>query len=202
MTIEEKYDRVTEVLSPFSGLKSLDAEILKNAGCRGKVVHILCNCLLKNLGIFDLEELVRSYTRNDEHFEKEKSLIENFLKSFEIWFEDKNDFITPSRFYDNDLMITGECDFIYLSEEGLKLVDLKTPIKESPTWSLQGSAYSYMAKQAKFNIQGIEFVQLSRTGKKPKIYQYEENFSLFKSYLDVYRDCYKNKKEEDVLGYL
>jgi len=202
MISDGKHDRVTEVLSPFSGLKSIDSEVLKNAASRGKVVHILCNSLLLNLGIFDLEELVRTYSRNEEHFEKEKSLVENFVTSFEIWIESKKDFITPSRFYDDEFMITGECDFIYPSEKGLMLVDLKTPVTESPTWSLQGSAYSYMGKKASYPIKGIEFVKLSRTGKKPKIYQYEENFPLFRSYLEVYRNSFKNEKLEDVMAYL
>jgi hypothetical protein len=197
------YTRVTEVLYPFSGLKDIDPEVLKNAADRGTAVHKICDSLVLKLGKFDLEDLVKEYCRNHEHFEKEKKLVEKFVESFEKWYEGKNFLKKPDRFFNDEHMITGECDLIYKDDYNrVVLVDLKTPASESKSWLLQGSAYSYMAKKENHNIDIIEFIQLSRTGAKPKCYRYKEQFELFKSHLDSYRYSFKNSVKEDLMDYL
>lgn len=207
------YTRVTEVLYPFTGLSKIDPEVLENAASRGTIVHKLCDCLAFRIGIFpgDIDELVKTYTiksdrssdENEIHFQKEKKLVENFIKSFEKWYIDKDFIDKPARFYEDKLMITGECDLIYKDEKGhLILVDLKTPSSESKSWLLQGSAYSYMAKKIGYDIQAIEFLQISRIGSKPKIFKYEENFDLFRSHLNAYRYSFKDCFIENNLDYL
>jgi len=199
------YDRVTEILSPFSGLSQIDPDVVRNAGNRGSVVHKIAESLvyhpfdLSRPGKFDMNDLIRAYAPTDKHFAKEIALVKPMVESFEAWLKiiecmDDESFTVrkflpkPDRFYDNELMITGECDFIYEDHMGrLVLADLKTPTSESSSWMLQGSAYSWLAKKAGYEIDIIEFVQLSRKGSSPKIYHYKEDFELFRSHLNVYR---------------
>lgn len=175
------YDRVSQVLYPFSGLTKIDPSILKNAADRGTRVHELCDSLMSNFGIFEMEPDLSGY-----------------IESFKKYFNDKNFIDKPPRFYCDEHKITGECDALYKTEDGLVLVDLKTPVRESKTWRLQGSAYSYLAKKAGYSVSRIEFVRLCKKGKEPEIFIYEENFPKFLQYLQVYRECFKNQNEIDV----
>jgi len=178
------YTRVTEVLFPLSGLKSIDATILKNAAERGRKVHVICDAIIENLGTGPIEEYIQPY-----------------IDSFNEWIP--KDFIEkPKRFFCDEYKITGECDAIYKDSDGLVLVDFKTPVNESKTWKLQGSAYSYLAKKVGYNIKRIEFIKLSKTGAKPKVYVYEEDFGMFLKCLEVFKYFFKNSKDENPLDYL
>jgi hypothetical protein len=199
------YLTVTQVLGPFSGLSGIDPEIVKSAGDRGTVVHRICDSIVLQFPFDDetIDQMIREYARNEEHFQKEKDLVLHFVVSFQKWQEGKVFLKKPERFFDDELMLTGECDLLYRDKEKrLVLVDLKTPASESKNWMLQGSAYSYLAKQVGHNIDVIEFVQLSRTGARPKIHHYKEDFRLFKAHLDVYKYQYKDWVEVSQMDYI
>ncbi len=199
------YLSVTQVLSPFSGLSTIDPEVVRNAGDRGTVVHRICDSIVLQFPFDDetVDLMIREYARNEEHFEKEKNMILHFIVSFQKWQEGKVFLKKPERFFDDKLMLTGECDLLYRDKEKrLVLVDLKTPASESKNWMLQGSAYSYLAKQVGHNIDVIEFVQLSRTGGKAKVHHYKEDFTLFKAHLDVYQYRYKDWVDPVSLDYM
>ena len=182
--IKEGYIRITDVLSKFSGLDKIDPEVLRNAADRGTRVHQYCDAIIEGLGLFSIEDDCKGY-----------------IDSFNQWNVGKNYLTKPPRFYDDEFMITGECDAIYKQDGKLILVDFKTPVAESKTWPLQGSAYAYMAKKLGYNIEYIEFVKLSKVGKPPKVYTYTENFDLFLSCLDVYRYFYKLPTDQDLQLY-
>jgi len=173
--IKPGYTRVTDVLFPLSGLGKIDPDILKNAARRGTEVHQIVECIIKRLGRFDSEE------------------TKPYIDSFEQWYCGKKFVETSKRFYDDKYMVTGECDGIYEDENGLTLVDFKTPRAESASWIVQGSAYSHMGKQVGYKINRIEFVQLMWTGKAAKSYFYKENFEMFIECLNVYKHFFKNK---------
>lgn len=198
----EGYTRVSEVCGFFSDLDKINPEVLKNAANRGTAVHNICTDIIEGRGKFGLVDEVKKYTVNNEgelneaHFANELPQVESLVKSFEFWLEGfgkEVKFLKPSRFFDTDMMITGECDFIYEGCDGLVIVDLKTPASESPTWLLQGSAYSYLAKKHGYDVKQIEFVKLSKTGGFPNLYVYEEDMHLFKCCLTAYRYFCKNK---------
>lgn len=46
-----KYIRVTEALSPFSGLHSIPKHIVENAAKRGTKVHKICESIITGLGV-------------------------------------------------------------------------------------------------------------------------------------------------------
>ena len=179
-----KYTRVTDVLFPLSGLKNIDPQILKNAAERGTKVHEICDAIISDMGMPSIDGQIIGY-----------------INSFNQWMP-KHFIEKPERFFCDDYMISGECDGIYEDEEGLVLVDLKTPANESKTWKLQGSAYSYLAKKAGYNISRIEFVKLSKEGKAPKVFSYVEDFDLFLKCLEVYRYFYKKGEEVNPLDYI
>ena len=178
-----EYDRVTAVLSPFSGFSRINPQVLQNAQERGTKVHEYVDALLADLDLFDINERFAGYLESAQEYISGKSFIDK-----------------PSRFFDEENMITGECDAIYKNKSGFTLVDFKTSANEGKTWYLQASAYSWMAKKAGINITKIEFVKLNKEGKSPKIYEYEEKFSDFLKCLEVYRMFFKNLKEEDLLA--
>lgn len=178
------YTRVTDVLFHFSGLKNIDPYILKNAAARGTKVHEICDAIMNDLGILEMDQSIQGY-------------IESFNKWLPKKFLDK-----PARFYCDKYMLTGECDGIYEEEKKLVLVDFKTPINESKTWKLQGAAYSYLAKQSGYNIERIEFIKLSKQGKEPVTYVYEESFDMFLKCLDIYNYFFKNNTSENNFDYL
>jgi len=181
----EDYTRVTSVLFPFSGLRNIDPHILKNAADRGTKVHEICDALINDLGVFDIQDSIQGY-----------------IDSLKQWLPEKEFIQKPNRFYCNKHMLTGECDAIYKDDTGLHLIDFKTSVNESKTWKLQGSAYYYLAHQAGYDIKTIEFVKLSKEGKKPKVYIYEPDWDMFYKCLEVYRFFYKDNKEENVLDYM
>ncbi len=184
MIEKSDYIRVTTVLSPFSGLDKIPKAILDNARDKGTYVHAKCDAYIKGIG--------------DDTKHPEWDL---YFKSFLKW-TPKIFIKTPERLFCDNHMITGECDAIYKDGEDLVLVDFKTPVNEGKTWLLQGSAYSYLAKKAGYDIKRIEFVKLSKEGKTPKVYIYEENFDLFLKCLAVYRHFFKNNGQENPLDYL
>jgi len=112
--------------------------------------------------------------------------LDGYVTSFKKWLP-KQFIPRPDRFYCDEFRLTGECDAIYKENGGLVLVDIKTPIKESKTWRLQGSAYSYLAKKAGYDIKRIEFIKLDKNGSAPQVYVYEEDMTLFLKCLEIYR---------------
>lgn len=185
---QDEYDRVTTVLSPFSGMNAIPKHILDAACARGTAVHKIIEAKICDVGIPNIEAELGDIG----------ATLGGFIKSYDLWAEDKNSLRTASRFYDDKLQITGECDALYKSADGIVLVDFKTSAKEGKTWNLQGSAYSYLAKLEDFSIKRIEFVKLDKNGGKPHVYEYEENMDLFIKCLELYRLFFKKREEIDV----
>jgi len=166
----ENYLRVTNVLYPFSGLQHIDAEVLAKAAARGTKVHKICESIAVGLGEVGVDDETKGY-----------------VESFKKWWGDGVDYVAiEKRFWDDELKITGQVDFIIRIDQGLAIVDLKTSSKPSPTWSVQGAAYAYLAKRAGYDIQKIFFVHLKKTGAMPKIFEYPVDDSFFLSVLRIF----------------
>lgn len=185
-TLKEGYTRVTTVLSPFSGLSHIDPVILQRAADRGTAVHLLCDAYIEGFGVPMVSERISGY-----------------YSSFEQWADGKKFHPKPERFYDDDRMLTGECDAIIETDQGLTLIDFKTSAKEGKTWPLQGCAYAEMAAKLGCNIQAIQFVKLCKDGKEPKIftYDYNKHLPMWHKCFDVYKEFFSNNEfnYEDLL---
>ena len=174
-----EFQRVTEILYPFSGLKHVKPDVLQNAAVRGTKVHSYCESIAKGLGVWEVGPEYQGY-------------IDSFLS---WWNQGIEVLAIEKRFWDRNLMITGQVDFITKTEKGACIVDLKTSAHESKSWLLQGSAYSYMAKQNGYDIKDIQFVKLLKDGRPAKVFTYEENMDLFNQCLNVYRYFYGTKSK-------
>jgi hypothetical protein len=184
--IKPGYLRVTEVLSPFSGLSKIDPMVLQNAADRGALVHQIIEGIEQGFGKENVPEHVEGY-----------------IQSYETWADGKDFLPAQKRLCDSNLMITGLVDAIYREGNDLVLVDYKTPARESKTWELQGSAYSHLCKIIGYNIARIEFVKLDKRGKYPEIFRYQENMAMFRKALDCYRYFFEDKSKEELeLDYL
>lgn len=182
--ILDGYTRVSDILSPFSGYGSIPEHILKQAADRGTNVHQIAEAYVK--GVMPLEE----------------DSLKGYIHSFLDWKEDKK-IIMPERFYDKGLMITGKIDGIYINKTGdYTLFDLKTSSKEGKMWEYQGAVYQYLTEIIGcYVINKIEFIKLSKDGKKAEIYDYSansgENFSQFREMVKLYHKFFsKNKSIE------
>lgn len=179
MTEREDYMRVTTVLYPFSGLQNIDAGVLAHAAERGTKVHKICEGIAEGLGELGVEEETLGY-----------------VESFKKWWEQGIQVVAiEQRFWDDELHLTGQVDFIINTQDGLAIVDLKTSSKPSKTWQAQGSAYGMLAKKAGFDIKKILFIHLSKHGKEPKIYEYPVDDSFFLAVFRVFKHFfYKETK--------
>ncbi len=167
----ENYLRVTNVLYPFSGLQNIDADVLAHAAARGTKVHKICEGIVSGLGEIGVDDETRGY-----------------VESFKKWWDLGIDVVEMERrFWNDELRITGQVDFIIKTADGLAIVDIKTSSKPSSTWPAQGAAYAYLAKAAGYKITKIYFLHLNKSGKVPKIYEYPVDDSFFLDILRVYK---------------
>jgi len=180
MMVDPNYDRVTSVLYPFSGLHMVDIEIVRRAATRGSIVHQACDCLMTDL---PMDEIEPSYM--------------GYINSFKLWQHDRTFLQKPKRWYDDELMITGECDGLYEKDGEVTLFDLKTPLREGSTWGMQGAAYAYLAKQNGDKVDKVEFIRLKKDGSYPSVYIYPLMLDDFLTCLAVYRKYFKNAPTEN-----
>lgn len=173
--------RVTEVLYHFTGMKFVKTDILENAAVRGTKVHAACEGVARGLDPWELSPECQGY-----------------FDSFMRWWEKGQDVLAvEKRFFSDRLGITGQVDFILDTPRGHLICDLKTSAQESKTWRYQGSAYSYLAREAGYEPVGIMFLKLDRDGKYPREYYYEENMEMFCKVLEVYEEFFATKKQRD-----
>lgn len=178
--VDERFTRVTEILYPFSGLGKIDKAVLDNAARRGTKVHKICEGIVSGLGDWGVDEETRGY-----------------VSSFQKWWEKGHKVISmEERFYCEEFMITGQADLILETDKGATIFDIKTPLKPSKTWPLQGAAYAYMARKKGYNITGIEFLRLDKYGNEPTLYKYDYDlhFDLFVHSFNVYNYFFRKKK--------
>jgi hypothetical protein len=176
----ENYLRITQVLSPFSGLDKIDPYVLQNAADRGTRVHKICESIISGLGEFGNGEETWGY-----------------VESFKQWWATNPQVVVmEERFFDEDEKITGQVDLIIQIDEGLAIVDLKTSSRPSKTWAPQGSAYAYLARKKGYDIKKIFFLHLNKHGKAPKLIEYPINEKFFFEILNVFNHFYgvKNVK--------
>ena len=177
-----EYTRVTEILNPFSGYGKINPVILDKAKIRGTIVHEQINSFIET-GILDFE-----------------SEYQGYLDSFKMFWdlEPRSILMNEKRLYNDEYMISGQCDLILETEKDRILVDWKTSTSENRTWCLQGSAYSFLAQDEYGPITKILFVKLDKNGKQPFIYQYKQDHNLgeFLNLVKIYNNYFKGVTNE------
>lgn len=175
----EKYTRVSKILQPFSGLDHINPEIVQNAANRGTAVHKVCEGIVSGLGEYGVYDEINGY-----------------VESFKKWWSQGHEVIcVEKRFFDDELMITGQCDLITSTCSGLTIIDFKTSYKPSKTWPIQGAAYAYLAKKNGYDIKNVMFLHLKKNGYYPKEHSYKIDDDLFLSTYKVFKHFYETSSE-------
>ena len=176
MKPDPRYTRVTEILWPFSSLQHVDEHVLENAARRGTRVHAACEAIVSGEGAWDPEPELAGY-----------------IHSFEQWWNLGHTVLSmEERFYDDDMLITGQCDLIIAAPDDTAIIlDIKTSAKPSKTWPLQGAAYAYLARKAGYNITGIQFLQVNRHGMDPTVYSYDDDWEMFEHCYHTYNRFFR-----------
>jgi hypothetical protein len=179
--IKEGYTRVTEILSPFTGYGAIDPVVLANAADRGTKVHTIIEQILEGTYYDEIPEAYKGY-----------------IDSFQLYW-DINKFelvLMEQRLYDDELMITGQCDVIVIDKESgmTYLLDWKTSYSVNKTWDLQGAAYEYMAAQSGHKVDKVLFIKLDKKGKAPKVIETKGTFEEFKAVKRIYEKFFKTKQ--------
>ena len=177
----EEYDRVTDVLSPFSGYGKIDPMILDRAAARGTRVHNAIHEIITDLGEWT-----------------DTGGIEGYLKSFSSFWDSHEPFVLQQeqRYFDVPNQLTGQVDLIAMVNKERVLVDWKTSSQYNCTWPLQGAAYANLLKAADMNVTKVIFVKLNKDGKDANVYDFEPAQYLedFNKCLWAYRKFFRKMK--------
>lgn len=178
---EQEYLRVTNAISPFTGIEFIPENLLSNAADRGTKVHKHIEGLIEGFEDEFMDPAIKPYIDSYNKFISE--FCEDIFKADKITQE--------KRFYCDEMLITGQVDLILEYQSHTLVIDWKTSANESISWKLQGAAYTYLLKKSGLkNLQPIHFVKLSKFGAKPKVYRYDsydEDFETFKKCVEMYR---------------
>lgn len=171
------YQRVTNIIAPFSGVEFVPQKYLEPAAARGTLVHHYIESFLAG-------------------FEKpiDNENIKPYVDSFKLFWEDlkhKGTITLEKRLYCDENEITGQADCIIESDDMTYIFDWKTSANPHIAWRLQSAAYRFLAESSGMNnVQDVVFVKLNKFGKKPTIYKYidyDEDLARFFECLRLYR---------------
>ena len=183
-----KYYSVTEVLSPYFLLdvpkeqRHYIERHLEVAKERGKKVHAACGSYALGIWVAPLPAEWQGY-----------------FDSFKTWFDNFVDrvFFVEKRFQCDKFFFKGRVDLGVRLIDGREIVvDLKTPLQESPTWKSQLAAYRHLSHVnnmyciAPRSVNGCMSLKLDPGGASAKaiVYQYsDDDFAAFLSALNAFR---------------
>lgn len=179
----DQYDRVTEILSPFSGYQNAPPEILDAAKDRGEKLHEYAHSFIYEIGLWGFDHAIEGYIKSLEQF----------------WGEGYPVLMSEERLYCDELQITGKFDALIKMDDKLTLIDWKTSYAPNKTWPLQASAYHYLLKKNGYDAERIIFVKLDRKGEAPKLYEYAPDFDLFLKCYELYHLFFKGKSKSSLI---
>lgn len=171
------YDRISDIISPFTGIEFVPDFVLQPAANKGTLVHDIIDGILCgfDINIDTIPDEARGYVQAWLNWAKDT----NFLYP-------ADNHIIEKRFFDDELLITGKVDLIIDDPKNSKIIyDWKTSSKPSISWKLQACAYAYLAG----SIQPPHFIHLEKDGSYHEHIYYDIHFGfdMFKKCLDLYR---------------
>jgi hypothetical protein len=169
---------VTEALSPFNDFSKVPPALLEEAKLRGTLAHNLFASYALDLWIPTVPENCIGY-----------------FDSFRRWFD-----ATVVEVVEVEKRIThplhhfkGRLDLLCIikGDDGLMLLDHKTPLALQKSWRVQCAAYKKLADLEYQNIIRTGSLRLSREGKPAKLEEYsgtvERDFGIFLNCLSAYK---------------
>lgn len=178
--IKEGFLRVSDVISPFTGVEFVNPDLLIPAAERGVAIHSYIESYFKIGDAFVFEDNLRPYYE----------AFEDFWKRHSHQFGDECKVITEQRLYCEKLQITGAVDAIVVTPSKTYVFDWKTSSRPQKHWALQGSAYRYLLEQNGYtNVENPTFVRLQKTGKfsLTQYSHHEAQLDIFMKCLELYR---------------
>jgi len=167
-----KWPSVTQVLSVYADFSRIRPDILERAARRGTRVHETCAAIATGLWAPDLAREEQGYVR-----------------SFQKWFSNvqrvhavETELFHPVYRYMGhlDLCVTMQ------NEPHVRVVDLKTPLTEAPTWKAQLAAYSELVRvNMGLEPQRCGSLQLHPDGSTPRFREYQEQARDLAAFLNA-----------------
>jgi len=186
------YLRVTEILTPFTGIEFVPDHILRPAADRGTMVHEQIENFFQGFD-FPEEKWMTGYM---DSFRKFSPVVLDLMNRGKLTQE--------TRLYCDEKVISGKFDCLIEVDDKTYIFDWKTSSQVNhKSWPLQGAAYKYLAAKNGFkNVQDVVFVKLLKTGTKATTWsweKYDEMLERFFKCLELYRyfEMYKGRKYAD-----
>jgi hypothetical protein len=174
-----KSPSVTTVLSPFTDWDKIKRIIGENglayAADRGTRAHAACTAYALGFPVVGLQDDCRG-----------------FLDSFRQWFDAyvERVLFAEKRLHCKTYYFHGKADLcVQLIDGRVVIVDLKTPVLESPTWRSQVAAYKHLANihlesiGEPLRVSGAMALQIKRDGKTAKARRYDDTATDFDNFL-------------------
>jgi len=187
---KESYDRVTEVISPFTGIEFVPKEVLEPACERGTNVHLQIEGILKGWALHVKDPITEMYVASFKIFWEKSTHI----------FKD-GEMILEQRLFCDENQITGKPDVIIQTQDRIYIIDWKTSSSPQKSWHIQGAAYRHLCEVNGYkNVDSVLFVKLDKTGEAPSLHKSEEhkkNLDIFFKCLELFRHFdMKNTRKE------
>jgi hypothetical protein len=175
--IPQGYARVTEILKVFTDFSGIPEGVLANAADRGGRVHDYCEAHALNLFLGEIDEDCK-----------------NYVEVFKQWFDSRVEKVicAEKRLNSPTYKISGKFDLLCIlkGDNGLSLVDYKTPATESLTWELQTAAYEILTEECLgLKVQRRICLQLPKTGNNVRVIEHtkrEENRRIFLNAVELF----------------
>ena len=172
------YDRVSEIVSCFSGIDRIPPQVLKDAAHRGEMVHRMIEGFFKGIGAPDSCDPFRPYYDSFKALYDKKPFIP-------AWME--------QRFFSRSMMITGKPDI--MTDDG-RLIDYKTGASIQKSWPVQLAGYRKLLNENDVYPKSYHILWMNgKSSAKFIEYNIDEYDTIFDSCLKLYR--YFNKKKQD-----
>lgn len=201
-----KYIRVSEILARLQNFGKLDQAILENKQEIGKRTH-------KAITMDIHGEL------SIDHCERSKAYFESYLDYKEHNLFDSRFILTEARFYDDNLMITGEIDAFAETRSGSVIYDWKTSASANKKiWEMQAHFYYYLMQENGIQPDSMTWVNLRHekvpmldedgqpvldimdcklmtyTAKKPIAYEFRFNKDVMSECILEAEKCWEEKR--------
>ena len=175
---------VTEILGVYNDFSRVPKDRLQAAADRGTRVHHACAAIANGIHLFRPD--------ND---------IDGYVDSFRKWFDNVEDvLLCEKELYHSIYEYHGHPDLVikFFGETCYRVVDIKTPIKASPTWPSQIAAYERLVldlyRPIKLDHSGT--LSLAANGTEAKFTDYSKTrLSNWLNFLAALQ-AYKAFKEE------
>lgn len=163
---------VTEVLALFTDFSRIRPDVLQHAADRGTIVHQACAAIASGLCALSLPQECRGY-----------------IQSFEKWFE----LVDMVHMVEKELVHSvygymGHLDLCVTlrRESHPRVIDIKTPVTEGPTWKAQIAAYEALViDNADLEPQRSGSLRLRPDGGFPKYTENTKDTRAFNAFLNA-----------------